>query len=94
MYAVRSKTGAALRRNGVQFDPRAFRLLSESQMSPAIRSEKSLEIVQVTGRDDAKLALHRVLEGDPVQESPSNESEPEKSKPVSKKTGSPDAESK
>ena len=78
----------------MQFDPRAFRLLSESQMTPAIRSEKSLEIVQVTGRDDAKLALHRVLEGDPAEESTSCESEPEKSKATGKKTGSPDAVTK
>lgn|GEM_PF-6609790 len=94
MYAVRSKTGAAFRRNGVQFDPKAFRLLSESEMTPAIRSEKSLEIVEVTGRDDPKLALHRVLEGDPADESTCCEPEPEKSKAAGKKTGSPDAETK
>ena len=102
MYAVRSKTGAAFRRSGIAFDAKAYRLLAESQMTPAIRGEKSLEIVEVTGRDDPKLALHQVLEGDPSPESlvPSeaNRSEtatgPDKSNAVGKKPASQDAETK
>ena len=102
MYAVRSKTGAAFRRSGVAFDAKAYRLLAESQMTPAIRGEKSLEIVEVTGRDDPKLALHQVLEGGPSPEdqvsSEPNGSEtatdPDKSKAAGKKPASPDAGTK
>jgi len=69
MYAVRSRSGAPFRRGGIAFDGKAYRLLGESQMSPAIRNERSLEIVEVTCRDDPKLALHQVLEGDPGPDS-------------------------
>jgi len=95
MYAVRSKTGAAFRRSGVAFDAKTYRLLGESQMTPAIRGEKSLEIVEVTGRDDPKLALHQVVEGDPSpeQQLPS-EPDPDKSKAAGKKAASPDAQTK
>ena len=102
MYAVRSKTGTAFRRSGVAFDAKAYRLLDPSQMTPAIRGEKSLEIVEVTGRDDPKLALHQVLEGDPSPESqvPSeaNRSEtatdPDKSKTAGRKPASSDVGTK
>lgn len=95
MYAVRSKTGAAFRRSGVAFDARAYRLLDPSQMTPAIRGEKSLEIVEVTGRDDPKLALHQVLEGElsPESQVPS-EPDPDKSKTAGKKPANPDAGTK
>jgi len=95
MYAVRSKTGTAFRRSGVAFDAKAYRLLDPSQMTLAIRSEKSLEIVEVTGRDDPKLALHQVLEGDPSPEDQvSSEPDPDKSKAGGKKPASSDAEPK
>ena len=95
MYAVRSKTGAAFRRSGIAFDAKAYRLLDPSQMTPAIRGESSLEIVEVTGRDDPKLALHQVLEGDPSPESQvPSEPDPDKSKPAGKKPANPDAETK
>ena len=100
MYAVRSKTGATFRRSGIAFDGRAYRLLDPSQMTPAIMDEKSLQIVEVTGRDDPKLVLHQVLEGDPSPEdqvsSEPDRSEtaadPNKSKTAGKKPASPDAD--
>ena len=102
MYAVRSKTGATYRRSGIAFDGRAYRLLDPSQMTPAIRGEKSLQIVEVTGRDDPRLVLHQVLEGDPSpkdqgsSEPDRNETaaDPNKSKAGGKKPASPDAETK
>jgi hypothetical protein len=102
MYAVRSKTGAAFRRSGIAFDAKSYRLLDPSQMTPAIRGEKSLEIVEVTGRDDPKLALHKVLEGEPSPESqvPSESdrrqsaADPDQSKTAGKKPASTDAGTK
>ena len=102
MYAVRSKTGAAFRRSGIAFDAKAYRLLDPSQMTPAIRGESSLEIVEVTGRDDPKLALHQVLEGElfPESQVPSEAdrsetaTDPDKSKAAGKKPGGTDAETK
>ena len=92
MYAVRSKTGATFRRSGVTFDAKAYRLLGESSMTPEIRGEKSLEIVEVTGRDDPKLALHQVLEGDPSPEDQMpSEPDLDKSKSAGKKAASQDA---
>ena len=79
MYAIRSKTGGTFRRSGIAFDGKAFRLLSESQVTSAILAEKSLQIVEVTGRDDPKLALHQVLEDAPAPEA--QPVEPEDPKP-------------